>query len=134
LSGFVGYTKFKMNMGFDDPNVENGKGVFEMNATTIQGVISKKISVLTFYGGVGYNIARSNLDMLGTYTLSSGIDQTYGTPDDIKEKDPIQLDFTASGPRVTAGFRLKLAIFTLQADYTLQKYSCMSVGFGFNVR
>jgi hypothetical protein len=134
LSGFVGYTKFKMEMGFDEDNVENGKGVFQMNATTIQGVISKKVSVLTVYGGLGYNIAKSNLDMLGTYTISNGFDQIDNTPDDVKVVNPVQLDFAASGPRVTAGFRLKLAIFTLQADYTLQKYSCMSFGFGFNVR
>jgi hypothetical protein len=35
---------------------------------------------------------------------------------------------------MTAGFRLKLAILTLHTDYTLQKYSCLTVGLGFAVR
>jgi hypothetical protein len=134
LSGFIGYTKFKMNSSFDDPSVQNGKGAFEMNATTIQALISKKISVLTVYGGLGYNIAKSNLAMLGTYTLDDDPNQDGNTSDAVKVKDPINLNFAASGPRATAGFRLKLAIFTLHADYTLQKYSCLSFGFGFAVR
>ena len=35
---------------------------------------------------------------------------------------------------MTAGMRLKLAIFTLHADYTVQKYDVLTVGFGFSVR
>jgi len=130
LSAFVGYTKLKLNSQFKDDNVENGRGNFDINATTIQGVISKKISVITFYGGMGYSIAKSSLAMLGTYKI--GTDPI--TNQDVKAKDPVNLKFAASGPRVTAGFRLKLAVFTLHADYTLQKYSCLTAGFGIAVR
>jgi hypothetical protein len=126
LSAFIGYTKLKATAKFTDPDVQNGRGIFDMNATTIQGVISKKISVLTLYGGMGYNIAKSSIAMLGTYT----IDESTNT----KVTDPINLKFAASGPRVTAGFRLKLAVFSLHADYTLQKYSCLTAGFGITVR
>jgi hypothetical protein len=126
LSGFIGYTKLKLVADFDEPGTQNAHGNFEMNATTVQGVISKKISVLTVYGGAGYNIAKSKLAMLGTYT----IDETTNTT----VKDPVNLKFGASGPRITAGFRLKLAVFSLHADYTLQKYSCLTAGFGITVR
>jgi len=134
LSGFVGYTKFKLNASFDDPNVQNGRGKFEMNGTTIQALISKKISVLTVYGGLGYNIAKSNLAMLGKYTIDDDPNQDGNKNDAVVVTDPVNLNFAASGPRATAGFRLKLAIFTLHADYTLQKYSCLTFGFGFCVR
>jgi hypothetical protein len=131
LSGFVGFTKFKLETKLEEDKSfnENPHGVFEMNATTIQGVISKKLSVLTLYGGLGYNIAKSRLAVLGKYDING--DSDYA---DKREVDPLDLKFAASGPRATAGFRLKLAIFTLHADYTLQKYSCLTAGFGLSIR
>lgn len=128
LSGFVGYTKFKLAYYFDPQAHPDQQGLFEMSATTIQGVISKKFSVLTLYGGVGYNIANSNLAMKGTYDING--DGEAG-PNEI---DPLDLKFSASGFRTTAGMRLKLAVLTLHADYTLQKYKCLTVGVGISVR
>jgi hypothetical protein len=131
LSGFVGYTKFELRskLDADTPSNADQEGVFTMNATTIQGVISKKFSVITFYGGLGYNIAKSNLALKGKYDLNEDGDKT-----DQFETNPIALKFAASGPRLTVGTRLKLAVFTFHADYTLQKYKCLTVGFGISVR
>jgi hypothetical protein len=133
LSAFVGYTHLKLtydmsgSVNGSTPTVDFGQqGIFEVNATTIQGVISKKMSVLTVYGGLGYNIAKSSLALKGEYDLDDD-----GTAD---VKDPYEGKFSASGARVTAGFRLKLAVFTLHADYTVQKYSCLTAGFGIAVR
>ncbi|MEX2232214.1 MAG: DUF6588 family protein [Cyclobacteriaceae bacterium] len=128
LSGFVGYTKFKMETYFDKENNPDQRGLFEMNATTIQGLISKQFSVLTLYGGLGYNIAKSNLAMKGTYDIND--DGQVGN----NETDPLDLKFSASGFRTTAGFRLKLAVLTIHADYTLQKYKCLTAGIGISVR
>lgn len=128
LSGFVGYTKFKMEKYFDAENNPDQLGVFELNATTVQGLISKKFSILTLYGGLGYNIARSNLAMKGTYDIN---EDGQASPNEI---DPLDLKFSASGFRTTAGMRLKLAVLTLHADYTLQKYKCLTVGLGISVR
>lgn len=130
LSAFAGYTKLRLESQFDDePNTEDAHGVFEMSAITVQGLISKKISVLTVYGGLGYNMANSSIDMLGKYDINDD-----GDFNDTREVDPLKLEFAASGPRMTAGFRLKLAVITLHADYTLQKYNTLTVGFGINVR
>ena len=131
LSGFVGFTKFTLQTELDQQTSagSNQRGVFEMNATTVQGLISKKFSVVTFYGGIGYNIAKSNLALKGYYDINYD-----GDTSDPNEKDPVNLNFAASGGRMTAGMRLKLAVFTFHADYTLQKYKCLTVGFGINVR
>ena len=94
-----------------------------MNSTTVQAVVGKKFSVITFYGGLGYNIAKSNIALKGNYDI-----------DGTNYKDPINLDFAASGPRATIGTRLKLAVFTFHADYTVQKYKCLTLGFGISVR
>lgn len=130
LSAFAGYTRLKLEGTFpDDPYRQDARGLMHMNATTVQGVISKKISVLTVYGGAGYNLAKSKLALLGSYDINQD-----GDFSDTREKDPLDIDFAASGPRVTAGFRLKLAVITLHADYTLQKYKSLSIGLGINVR
>ncbi|SKC44855.1 DUF6588 family protein [Ohtaekwangia koreensis] len=130
LSAFVGYTRLSLDYKYTSTDIqtENARGEMVMNATTMQAVISKKVSVLTVYGGLGYNIAKSNLSVLGKWDVNNS--GTY----DADEIDPVQLNYAASGPRVTAGFRLKLAVFTLHADYTLQKYNALTVGFGINVR
>jgi hypothetical protein len=128
LSGFVGFTKVRLESYFDRSTSPDQHGIFEMNATTIQGVISKKFSVLTVYGGMGYNIAKSNLAMKGTYDIN---DNGEADPNEI---DPLDLKFAASGFRTTAGFRIKLAVLTLHADYTLQKYKCLTAGIGISVR
>jgi hypothetical protein len=131
LSGFVGYTKFNLETKLDADNPQNAdqKGVFNISATTVQALISKKFSVITFYGGLGYNIAKSNLALKGKFDINDD-----GDENDQFETNPVDLKFAASGPRVTAGMRLKLAVFTFHADYTLQKYKCLTVGFGIAVR
>jgi hypothetical protein len=133
LSVFAAYTHMQMNtdLSKDAPvgSVEsNQQGVFQVNSTTIQGIISKKFSVLTVYGSVGYNIVKSSIAMKGTYDFNNNNTADAG------ETNPLTLNFAASGPRVTGGVRLKLTVFTLHADYTLQKYSSLSVGFGVNIR
>ncbi len=122
LSGFFGYTSLKMDVALDasDPGK---KAIFETTAMTVQGLISKKISVLTLYGSVGYNFNSSTLGVKGSYT-SNGTTLV----------DPIDISASPSGARLTAGLRLKFAIFTFHGDYTLQKYNSLSLGFGFNVR
>lgn len=127
LSALIGYTKMKLDVSLDPTANPDQKGLFEVKSTTIQGLISKKFSVVTFYGGLGYNIAKSNLALLGTYDIGSGSSTTT-------VQNPIDLSFAASGMRLTTGMRLKLAVFTFHADYTLQKYNALTVGFGINVR
>ena len=126
LSGFVGYTKMKLDVALDNTKPDQ-HAIFESSATTIQGVISKKIAVLTVYGGLGYNIAKTGLAINGTYTPDSSVPAAT-------IKNPVNFDVSSSGPRATAGMRLKLAVITFHADYTLQKYKTLTVGFGISVR
>ena len=119
LSALIGYTKMTMDVTLDPGQ----RGLFEVKATTIQGIISKKFSVVTFYGGLGHNIAKSRLALLGDFDIN-GTNYT----------NPVDLSFAASGLRLTTGMRLKLSVFTFHADYTVQKYSALTFGFGINVR
>jgi hypothetical protein len=98
---------------------------YEMNAWLIQALISKKLSVITFYGGVGYNAIKTTADVTGSYDI-------FDTG--VAISDPVSLSFKNSGFRATAGMRLKLAVIYLTTDYTLQEYSTLSVGLGITVR
>lgn len=104
------------------------EGLFKARSMTIQGVISKKISVLTLYGAIGYNKVQSNINVNGEYVIEDDFNEEVYT-----FIDPIAMEVTDGGMRATAGLRLKFAIFTLHADYTLNKYPMATVGLGFSV-
>jgi hypothetical protein len=123
LSGFVGYTNMKVNVVFDQAH--NQKASLTSNATTIQGIISKKVSVLTGYFGIGYNIANTKASVKGNYDVANS--GTYIPID-------VNMSAASTGPRATVGMRLKLAVFTFHGEYTMQKYSSLTLGFGISVR
>lgn len=134
LSLFVGYTDLSFDLELSDPNnsvTAGQRGTFENNTLTVQGLVSKKFSVLTLYGGLGFNKINSEFNMLGTYFIDT--DKNGAT--DFTLTDPVKaMDFPSSGARATAGVMLKLAVITLHADYTLQEYNTLTVGLGVSVR
>jgi hypothetical protein len=128
LSAFVGYTKMTASVGISQGGPD-GKGEFGCSATTIQVIISKKLSVLTPYASVGYNMAKTTLDVKGKYDLNDN-----GNTSDPGETNPFALSVASTGPRVTGGIRLKFGPLAFHGDYTLAKYKSASVGFGINIR
>jgi hypothetical protein len=129
ISGFVGYTKMKsefdLSGSFDG---ENQVGLFDIHNTVIMANISKKIAILTVYGGIGYTFVKSNLNIDGVYEIP----QTLGPP--IQAINPVDISVSDSSPRMNAGFRVKLAVLTLHGEYTVQKYSLITAGVGISVR
>ncbi|MEP3389880.1 MAG: DUF6588 family protein [Reichenbachiella sp.] len=133
----VGYSRFKTTIDFDEnePGVFSAEGTASLTAnnTTIQALVSKKLSILTLYGGIGYNIVSSGIKVDGEIVNYDLTDVITGEPYTVE--DPV--DFTYDGGstfRGTAGMRLKLAFITLHADYTFQKYNMLSAGLGFTFR
>jgi len=120
LSVLAGFTTFKLNTPFGGDK----EGVAEIKAMTVQAIVSKKVSVLTGYAAVGYGQASSSFDALGTYELGGGATLT----------DPVSLSQSSSGPRMTAGLRVKLGPLAFHGDYTLQKFPTTSVGVGLGFR
>ena len=109
------------------PDSPDGKVTYKLNSWVVQGVVSKKFSVLTLYGGVGYGSVSTNVDVTGTYTIQAA-------PTSFSIKDPASIKFSNTGVKLTAGMRLKLGPVYLNGDYTLQKYTALTLGFGFSVR
>jgi len=110
------------------PESTNGVGEYKFNSWVIQALISKKISVLTGYAGVGYNIVNTKVDVKGDYTLVSESDT------EVPISNPVAIDFKNNSMRLTVGMRLKLGPVFFNGDYTFQKYNTLSVGLGFSVR
>lgn len=132
LSLLAAFTKIQGETGMQGVfNPEAGdtspqRMYFDMNAWLMEAIISKKLSFVTFYGGVGYNAVKSTANVEGSYDIFDD-----GT---LILTDPVNLDFKNNSFRLTGGMRLKMSIFYLSADYTLQEYSTVSVGFGVSVK
>lgn len=124
LSALVAYSKMDIGVDFNDTGTQRGE--FTVKGTTIQALISKKISVITPYAAIGYGISSASLKTKGSYDMDG--DGTNETT------DPVSVEAKNSGPRLTTGIRLKLLIFTFHVDYTLQKYSTVTGGFGLSIR
>lgn len=132
---FVGYSRFKTTVDFEVDEggfVADGTGEMTASNTTIQALVSKKLSILTLYGGFGYNAVSSGFKVLGTLENGNLLDSN-GDPYTVT--DPVDLTYDGGSTfRGTVGMRLKLAIITLHTDYTFQKYNTLTVGLGLTVR
>ena len=130
ISAVIGYTHLDGTYDFTNTDIiegENQRIDAKMNTWTFQAVASTKLSVLNFYGSLGYMKGRSVMDVLGTYRVRSGpFQHTY--------TDPFTVNGEASGIRANIGAKLKLGFFRLNADYTLAEFNSLSVGLNFGFR
>lgn len=134
-----------------DFNLDPGQGAqvgeFTSTAFTIQTVISKKFSVITVYGGVGYGFGNTEFDIKGDYYIRqvnqnpiSGLPPVFTElrqPVIIKETDANYFntfEYDAKSFRFTTGLRLKLGPITFHGDYTIQRVNVLSFGLGFSVK
>ena len=103
---------------------------YSMNAWLIQALISKKIAIVTFYGGIGYNAIKTSSDLTGSYVI---VEDPNGNNDFVL-RDPVSLSFKNKSLKVTAGVRFKFGPIFLNGDYSIQEYNTLSVGLGVAVR
>lgn len=137
ISALVAFTNLNAEYNFQDDSEFNGSGQkleFSTNAITFQAIASVNLKLIEFYGAVGYNTAKMDVDIKGTYEveyteLNSGMTVLKETL-----TDPVSVEFDASGVRATLGTRLNLGFFKIFADYTLQEYNTISGGIAFSFR
>jgi len=118
------------------------------NAQTANLVFSKKLAFITPYLGFGISKTNFDLSMDGNYpTLGDPKTVSLGgvlVPElnengkpimkIVHETNPINFSSSETMTNLTLGLRLKLAIFTLHAQYAFQKYPVASAGFGITMR
>jgi len=123
FSLFAGYTRVESEIQITETYPgEDQLGVQGLSSWTIDGLISYEWSVLTFFGGIGYNEVISNIDLLGTYDIGSEI-----------LVDPIDAKSKHSGVKACLGLRIKAAFFSLHGEYTYNDYNLITAGFGINI-
>ncbi len=117
------YSNMNDTYSFDKQN-ELKKALFDVDNWTVQLLVSKKLSVLTFYGGFGYTSIISKFRLKGTYELTD-INSNV-----LPLTDPIDFKYKNGNYKGTLGMRFKLGVFTLHGDYTFQEYSVFAAGIG----
>ena len=129
LAGFSGFDN-KMDMSDLELEGQNQEAILNINNWTVQGIVSKQISILTLYGALGYSSVSSNLKMNGTYIIEDELDPQLT----FSVTDPININYIENSFRVTGGIKFKFGPVTLHGDYTWQAYHIVSAGLGFSFR
>ncbi|WP_369048596.1 DUF6588 family protein [Tenacibaculum sp. UWU-22] len=111
---------------FLDPSNEPTQAL-EFNTKTFmfQVLASKKLSIFTFYSGLGLTSYNTDVNVLGTYTTSSS-NKTY--------VDPIKLGYKGSPIKANLGLNINLLFINIAAEYAVQQYDVFTVRAGFNLR
>ncbi|APA65099.1 DUF6588 family protein [Maribacter sp. 1_2014MBL_MicDiv] len=131
ISAVIGYTN--INGDYDLSNArliegENQRIEAEISSWAFGAVVSTKLPIINFYGGVNYITGKSVTDVLGTYRVNSGPfeSETY--------EDPFSIVKKVNGVTGTLGTKLKLGFFRLNAEYNLGEFNTATVGINFGFR
>jgi hypothetical protein len=127
---------------FSDGNVKVTFGAdqnqmlkFNTKTSKLGLILSKKIGVLTVFGGIGQSKSETTIDLLGKYVVET----TYtfnGTDIVTKDNldDPIDLTFNSTNVCMDAGLRLKLMGFSLFGSINKAEYTSYNAGLSFGFR
>jgi len=130
ISGFIGYTKFDGSLKVENNFIVNSTQQridSEMESWNYAALVSTKLPVINFYGSIGYINATSSSDLIGTYQINEGPLAGQSI------EDPISISSDASSVQGTLGFKLKLAFFKINGQYSFQKYDTVSLGLNFGI-
>ena len=115
-----------------------------VDALNISAIGSVNLKIITFYAGLGYSKTKTSVKLQGYFPAPVIV--VSGTPhveyNDVAGSGSIKdgSDFPKmniknfSGLRANAGFRIKLAVITIFADYTRAQYNVVSTGLGISFR
>lgn len=129
VSGLIAYTRLNASYDFTDTAIVAGTDQrFEtaMNTWLFQLIASKKISILSLYGGIGYGEGHSQTDLKGTYMVNEGVLAGESVI------DPFSMETTISGLRGTLGANVKIGVLSINADYTLAEFDTVALGLNFS--
>jgi hypothetical protein len=114
-----------------------------VQAFNVSAIASVNLAVITFYGGLGYTKTGTVLKLTGNFPTPVLVTPSlpalpYSEYNDsgVKKGETFgEMNIeNFSGLRANIGFRLKLAIITIHADYTRAQYNVVSTGLGISFR
>jgi len=130
ISAVVGYTKISGDYDLTDVSTINGSNQrieSDINSWTFNAVVSTKLPIINFYGGLGYVSGKSVTNVLGDYTVGAG-------PFARTVTDPFAITQQTTGVTGNVGAKLKLGFFRLNADYTLGEFNTLTFGVNLGFR
>jgi hypothetical protein len=126
------FTDTAKNMNFSTQQLDLMVKSFTANA-----LVSLDFPFITLYGGIGISSTTTDLKMFGNYAIPQyniGQSRVEVSSKDIKN-DPIGISIKGGvKPRLNIGFKLKLGLIGINADYTYANYSIATVGLGVSFR
>jgi hypothetical protein len=129
------YTTVNPATAFNSQNMK-----VNVEALNVSAIASLNLPVITFYGGIGYTKTRTGMELSGNFPLPVFVatpvpHAEYNDSGIKKGSDFPKMDIkNLSGMRANIGFRIKLAIVTIHADYTRAQYNVLTTGLGFSFR
>lgn len=130
ISAVIGYTNLSGEYDFTDTGVisgENQRIDAKFSSWNFSAVVSTRMPVINFYGGLNYITGKADTDILGRYEVA-----TVGTP--IVYTDPFTISNSISGVSGNIGTKLKLGFFRINADYNIAEFSTFTFGVNFGFR
>lgn len=141
LSLLVGYTRFNSSFdvnykpspgqvppGYTSSDFNDQEVALKASGLTARLLVGKTLPFISFYAGLGYSHATTDFGLKGNYAV--GVAPTYQSV----VKDPFVLDFTHSNFSGNIGFRVRLGVIAIHADYTLGEYALYTAGLGISFR
>ena len=131
LSIMAGHTR--LNTGFDiqDQGID-----LNVQATTINLLLSKKVALLTAYAGVGYNHTSSNVAITLDEQNNSFLQSIENVANvDLSELATIEFE-NHTDLKANVGARVQLTLLTINASYTITHsgYKLYTAGVGVSLR
>lgn len=157
VSIFGGYTKLTGNvpLSMQPGTPTNYSGTYNaltsfkdqnlnitVSALNVSAIASLNLPVITFYGGLGYCKSNTIMKFTGNFPTPS-LNKVVPTNPYAEyanvgvitgDKFPSMDIENFSGLRANIGFRIKLAVITIHADYTKAQYNVLSTGLGISFR
>jgi len=116
LSYLISYSKLSSTFNFyGDKNLD-----FKVRGLNQYLCLSKKLSFITLYTGLGYHFSNSRLKLNGEYVINGSSDIL---------SDPIDINFGGvNGFKTDVGVRMKVLVFALNAQWTKAEYNMFTFG------
>ena len=124
---------------FNDGNVSVSFGnsaiqmlKFNTRTTKYGLILSKKLGVLTIFGGIGQSTSETAIDLLGEYIIKTEFEDGTTTTDNLT--NPVALNFESKNVCLDAGLRIKLAFFSIYGSTNKAEYVSYNAGISLGFR
>lgn len=149
LAIFAGWTSLTARTGLDlfldpledQPNIDfsNQKVELETNTYAMSLILSKKMSLVTLFGSVGFEKATHHLELKGEYAVSSieirPTSPRFGERITTVISNPVDVSLNGvNSLRASLGLQVSLLFLNIHGIYTFADYPVANAGVTFSVR